>query len=51
MTWRERIVWTIAVIGLLACLAWAAILEPLLPDSDDCHARGRRGDCWKDSAR
>lgn len=47
MSWRERLVWTLGVMALLACLAWTMVTEPLLPDADDCHARGLAEDCWK----
>jgi len=49
MIWLERVVWVVAVFVLLACLAWAAVLETLLPDADDCRARGRAEDCWRDA--
>lgn len=31
----------------LALLLRAALLEPVLPDADDCRARGQAEDCWK----
>lgn len=32
----------------LAFTAWMALQDPLLPDEDDCAARGRAADCWKE---
>lgn len=43
----ERIAWVLVVMLLLAMLAWAVVTEPLIPNEDDCLARGRKADCWK----
>lgn len=45
---KERVIWVMTVLALLALLAWTAVMEPLLPDEDDCRARGKAADCWKD---
>ncbi|MDD5302042.1 MAG: hypothetical protein PHS14_02950 [Elusimicrobia bacterium] len=33
--------------ALLLVLLWVAAHEPVLPDADDCRARGQAEDCWK----
>jgi len=44
---RSSLVLSIIVLaGLAAALFWAT-REPLLPDPDDCSARGKPFDCWK----
>lgn len=46
----DRPCWVQSVL-ILVCLAvmflWA-LREPVTPDKDDCAARGRPADCWRD---
>lgn len=46
----SRPCWVQTVIMLvgLAVLAWWAFQDPLLPDEDDCRARGQAADCWRE---
>ncbi len=46
----KRPCWVMAVLVLicLAVMAWWAMGDPLLPDEDECRARGRAADCWRD---
>ncbi len=36
---------------LLALMLLTAVHEPLLPDAEDCKARGKESDCWKEVDR
>ena len=40
---------TVIIIAGLLILAIYALRAPLIPDPDDCAARGRAADCWRDA--
>jgi len=49
---RERAerLFTVAAFAVLFILLFLqAMREKITPDEDDCRARGRASDCWKDS--
>ena len=43
---------TIVGSAILLCavllLGWVAIKEPITPSEDDCAARGKAADCWRE---
>ena len=46
--WERRDWFFLACLVTMLCFyALLVVLEPVLPDAEDCHARGQSEDCWR----